>query len=326
LNSLLQGVLRDLAPECEQRQIEWRIGQLPVVSCDTGLMKQVFANLLSNAIKYTRRCEMAIIEVSHYASANAHVIVVRDNGAGFEQQYAHKLFGVFQRLHRVDEFEGTGVGLATVQRIVHKHGGRIWAEGEVGKGATFSFSLAANSQNSANKTKSASAGRYESEVEILYAEDNPIDVELTLVALRRSRLVNSIHIARDGAEALDFLLCRGPFANRDFSAPRLVLLDLKLPKVDGIEVLQAIRQDERTKLIPVVVMTSSKEQKDLVESYKLHVNSYIQKPVDFDQFQQVVQQLGLYWLVVNQPPPQESSLRTRGTGESELEVSKKGGH
>jgi len=159
LNALLESALRDLAPECERRQIEWRIGQLPVVACDIGLMKQVFANLLSNAIKYTPHCEMAIIEVSHYESANAHVICVRDNGAGFEQQYAHKLFGVFQRLHRVDEFEGTGVGLATVQRIVHKHGGRIWAEGEVGKGATFSFSLAANSQNSANKTKSAAAGR-----------------------------------------------------------------------------------------------------------------------------------------------------------------------
>lgn len=147
---------------------------------------------------------------------------------------------------------------------------------------------------------------FQNEVEILYAEDNPTDVELTLFALRRSRLANSIHIARDGAEALDFLFCRGTFADRDFSAPKVVLLDLKLPKVDGIEVLQAIREDERTKLIPVVVMTSSKEQKDLVESYKLHVNSYIQKPIDFDRFQQVVEQLGLYWLVVNQAPPVET--------------------
>jgi len=153
------GLLPGEFPGVAEQIAEDNPQQLPVVACDTGLMKQVFANLLSNAIKYTRPRELAIIEVSHYASANAHVICVRDNGAGFQQQYAHKLFGVFQRLHRVDEFEGTGVGLATVQRIVQKHGGRIWAEGEVGKGATFSFSLAANSQNSANKTKSAAAGR-----------------------------------------------------------------------------------------------------------------------------------------------------------------------
>jgi two-component system, response regulator len=140
------------------------------------------------------------------------------------------------------------------------------------------------------------------EDEILYVEDNPADVELTLVALRRSRVANRVHVARDGVEALDFLFCRGPHANREFRAPRLVLLDMKLPKVDGLEVLQAIRADERTTLIPVVVMTSSNEQKDMVESYKLRVNSYIQKPIDFDQFQQVVQQLGLYWLVVNLTP------------------------
>src|SRR5579864_1126898 len=146
------------------------------------------------------------------------------------------------------------------------------------------------------------------EVEILYVEDNAADVELTLAALRRNKIVNRIHIARDGAEALDFLFCRGIYTNRQFLAPKLVLLDMKLPKVDGLEVLHAIREDELTKMIPVVVLTSSNEQRDMVESYKSHVNSYIQKPLDFNQFQQVVQQLGLYWLVVNQTPMHESSL------------------
>ena len=146
------------------------------------------------------------------------------------------------------------------------------------------------------------------EVEILYIEDNPADVELTLVALRRSKLANRIQIARDGAEALDFLFCRGAHAEREFAVPKMVLLDIKLPKVDGIEVLHAIREDERTRMIPVVVLTSSNEQKDMVESYELHVNSYIQKPVEFDQFQEVVRQLGLYWLVVNQTPLPERSL------------------
>ena len=132
------------------------------------------------------------------------------------------------------------------------------------------------------------------------------------MALRRSRLANPIHIARDGEDALNFLFCRGPHANRQFLVPKLVLLDMKLPKVDGLEVLQAIRQDERTRLVPVVVLTSSTEQKDLMESYKLGINSYIQKPVDFERFQQLVQQLGLYWLVVNQTPSEISPSQYGG--------------
>jgi len=141
------------------------------------------------------------------------------------------------------------------------------------------------------------------EVDILYVEDDPADVELTVAALRRSKLANTVHIARDGVEALDYLFCRGPHADREFLLPKFVLLDFKLPRVNGLEVLEAIRNDERTALTPVVIMTSSKEQRDMVESYRLHVNSYIQKPLDFSQFQNMVQQLGLYWLVVNQPVP-----------------------
>jgi two-component system, response regulator len=142
-------------------------------------------------------------------------------------------------------------------------------------------------------------------IEILLAEDSPADVELTLRTLRRSNLANNVHVARDGEEALDFLFCRGPHVARDFAAPKLVLLDLKLPKIDGIEVLQAIRANERTRLIPVVILTSSREQADVMSSYKLGVNSYIQKPVDFEQFQETIRQLGLYWLVVNQPPSEQ---------------------
>jgi len=142
------------------------------------------------------------------------------------------------------------------------------------------------------------------EMEILLVEDNPRDVELTVYALRASQLANQIQVVRDGEEALDFLFCRGPYSGRSLDfPPKLILLDLKLPKVDGLEVLREIKNDSRTRPIPVVILTSSKEEKDMISGYQLGVNSYIQKPVDFDQFQDIVKQLGLYWMVVNQPPP-----------------------
>jgi len=140
-------------------------------------------------------------------------------------------------------------------------------------------------------------------LEILLVEDNPNDLELTVHTLRQHRLANTIQVARDGEEALDYLFCRGPHVNRTFAPPRVVLLDLKLPRSDGIEVLEAIRSDPRTAKLPVVILTSSREQQDVVASYRLNVNSYIQKPVNFDQFQDVIRQLGYYWLVVNEPPP-----------------------
>jgi CheY-like chemotaxis protein len=140
-------------------------------------------------------------------------------------------------------------------------------------------------------------------VELLIVEDNPQDLELALRALRKANLANSIHIARDGAEALDFLFGEGTHAGRNIAdAPRVIVLDLKLPKVDGLEVLRRVKGDPRTRSIPVVVLTSSKEQRDVVESYDLGVNSYVVKPVNFDRFAEAVRDLGLYWLIVNQPP------------------------
>lgn len=141
------------------------------------------------------------------------------------------------------------------------------------------------------------------EVTILLVEDNADDLELTLHALRRERLANNILTVRDGEEALEFLFCNGNHSHRKFDQPpRLVLLDLKLPKVSGLEVLKRVKQDPRTRAIPVVVLTSSKEERDLVESYSLGANSYIQKPVDFDQFREIVRNAGLYWMVINQYP------------------------
>jgi two-component system, response regulator len=140
-------------------------------------------------------------------------------------------------------------------------------------------------------------------VDILLVEDNPNDVELTLRALKKANILNKIHVLNDGAEAIDFLFRKGKYSNRDTSnEPKVVILDLKLPKVGGLEVLRYLKENNELKIIPVVVLTSSREEQDVIESYKLGVNSYMVKPVDFEKFIDAVKELGLYWLLLNQPP------------------------
>lgn len=141
---------------------------------------------------------------------------------------------------------------------------------------------------------------------ILLVEDNPKDEALTMRALKKSNVVNEVFVVRDGVEALDYLFCTGPYETRDQRMmPQLILLDLKLPKMDGLQVLQKMREDDRTKRLPVVVFTSSSEQEDMLKSYDLGANSYVRKPVEFDEFSEATRQLGVYWLLLNEPPPSD---------------------
>jgi chemotaxis family two-component system sensor kinase Cph1 len=161
LKAIVEEVVAILEPDLQGREVQWVIADLPLVECDPVLVKQIFQNLLANALKFTRARTPAIIHISHQENTDAGqpVLVVRDNGIGFDMKYVDKLFGVFQRLHRPEDFEGTGIGLATVQRIVLKHDGRVWAEGEVDKGAAFYFTLGVEKQSeSETKTNEATAG------------------------------------------------------------------------------------------------------------------------------------------------------------------------
>jgi light-regulated signal transduction histidine kinase (bacteriophytochrome) len=161
LNAVVSEVIAMLQPDCEGRQVEWLIGELPVADCDPILVKQIFQNLLANALKFTRPRVRAVIEISYKEAKGDRtpVLIVRDNGIGFNMKYADKLFGVFQRLHSAEDFEGTGIGLVTVQRIVHKHGGRVWAEGELDKGAAFYFTLDVEKQTQTKSSEAAAGGQ-----------------------------------------------------------------------------------------------------------------------------------------------------------------------
>ena len=139
---------------------------------------------------------------------------------------------------------------------------------------------------------------------ILLIEDNPDDIELTMRAFRKNNIANNMVVARDGVEALDYLFCRGTYAERNIKdIPRLILLDLKLPKMDGLQVLECLRSEEYTKLVPIVILTSSREEQDLISGYKYGANSYVRKPINFNEFVDAVRNIGLYWLLINEPPP-----------------------
>jgi CheY-like chemotaxis protein len=153
---------------------------------------------------------------------------------------------------------------------------------------------------------------------ILLVEDNPKDVELTLAALERSFLANDVVVTRDGVEALDYLRYRGAYAQRPRGLPAVVLLDLKLPKIDGIQVLEAIKKDEKLRQIPVVMLTTSREEQDLVRSYQLGVNAYVVKPVAFKEFVEAIQDLGVFWAVLNEPPPGSTKVKRVGGNEDAL--------
>ena len=290
---LSADIARSLEVSDPQRSVEWRIEAGLSVSADPVLLRQVMVNLLGNAWKFTAKVARPVIEVGRTDRKHGPGICVRDNGAGFDPAYADRLFGMFQRLHAAHEFEGTGIGLAIVARIIGRHGGQVYAEARSVRGPLSHSFWGPRGTHVMLPTDRC----------ILLVEDNPDDEALTRRAFAKNNITNPIVVAHDGVEALDYLFHEKIHAPGATGLPILILLDLKFPKIDGLTVLRRLRADPRTKILPVVILTSSGEQQDLVQGYGLGANSYIRKPVAFARFIDAVRQLGLYWLVLNNPPP-----------------------
>jgi CheY-like chemotaxis protein len=285
LDESVRATLGELEVDTKGRNIIWTIHPLPAVQADRALLRLVLVNLISNAVKFTGPRAEAGIEIGCAPGSDSEtVICIRDNGAGFDPKYTKKLFGVFQRLHRHQEFEGTGIGLANVQRIIHRHGGRVWAEGVMDGGATFYFSVP--------KTAEAATG-IKSLKTILLIEGNPQDVELTLAALDEHHLANKVAVVDNGAEGLDYLYRRGKFKMRTGGNPMVVFLADNTPKVSGLGVVKTMKADERLKSIPIVVLASSHDARDSIEFHIQGVNDYVVKPLYLSEFMKTVKQLGV---------------------------------
>ena len=257
LSILIREIIDQSRIDTATRKIQWQINPLPIVKGDRNLLRIAFENLIFNAIKYTSKKELAIITVGTSKETEIETeIFVKDNGVGFDMAYQEKLFGVFQRLHSAEEFEGTGIGLANVKQIVKKTQCPSSCRRFGGRGRNILYFI--------SKTLTM-----ECLSKILYAEDSMDDVELTLAAFQESNLANQIDVVHDGQEAIDYLFFQGKYANREKNPPAFVLLDIKMPKIDGIEVLKRIRESEQYRNLPVVMLTSSQMESDVYKSYQL---------------------------------------------------------
>ena len=268
---------------------------LPVVTADLLQMTQLLQNLVANAVKF-HGPRSPKIHVGAQRKERAWEIHVRDNGIGIDPQYFDRIFLIFQRLHTRTQYKGTGIGLAVCKKIVERHGGKIWVESVPGDGIDFLL-------HHSRQRRSGMSPIQTRPIQILLVEDSPSDAKLTISALKLAKVANELHHVEDGVQAMEFLKRQGKYEKSP--RPDLILLDLNLPRKDGREVLEELKEDPNFTNIPVIVLTTSSAEKDVLRSYKLHCNCYVTKPVNFDRFLECVRSIEHFWLSVVVLPTKE---------------------
>jgi CheY-like chemotaxis protein len=277
-NEVLQQVLKSLRFNISENEAQIICGPLPKVRIASAHLIQLLQNLLANALKYRKPEQTPRIEISAVRQGPEWIFAVADNGIGFDPAYAERIFGIFKRLHRRDEYPGTGIGLAICSRIVSAYGGRIWAEGHPGAGAIFRFAISAEPQELEQSTS-------EHPTKILVVEDNPLDLRMIRDALQQEATwAIEMEVAEDGEAAIHYLKQRG--SHLGAAPPDVIVLDLNLPKRDGTEVLQMIRSTDNLRGLPVLIFSSSLEVvvEERVRAANVAPDGYIKKPSDVDDF------------------------------------------
>ena len=287
MDKILKSALANLSTAIQESDAVVTHDPLPTLVVDSMQLTRVFQNLIGNGIKFRGERPLEV-HIGAQEMDDAWRFEVRDNGIGIEPQYYERIFLIFQRLHGRNDYPGTGIGLSLCQKIVENHGGRIWVSLKRGRvpGSISPF-------HTGDEIMTKKSIR---PVEILLVEDSPADVLITREAFEQARLVNTLHVVDDGVQALAFLRKEGMYASSP--RPDLVLLDLNLPRKNGVEVLAEIKSDPQLQSIPIVILTTSHAEQDILSSYNLHANCYIVKPVGFEKFFKAVQSIQDFWFSV----------------------------